>query len=184
MVKKMDLSEKKISEGVACIACSTDHFMTASAAIDEASRMAQGGKTIDNDEIVKRLGTAKRELDIMERIDLTDKKIAGMTGDEKQLALDVKRQSAELRHGIMGVKSETDLLDLSSMATKTWEDVWSRAWKMAKGPIMCPVKKTVKDYSVDGCKQGKVRNPKTKRCIKACPVGKVRNMKTGRCKKA
>jgi hypothetical protein len=181
MVKKKDLTKKKISEGVACIACSSDHLMTASGAIDEASRMAQGGKYIDDKEIISRLGTAKRELDIMERIDLTDKKIQGLKGEEKKLALDVKNKSAEIRHGIMGIKSMSDLIELSATASKTWEDVWAKAFKLARGPIFCPVKKSAFDYSVNGCKQGKVKNPKNDRCIKACPAGRVRNFKTGRC---
>jgi len=174
-------SHTYVADGIIVHNCSSDHLMTASGAIDEASRMAQGGKDIDDNEIISRLGTAKRELDIMERIDLTDKKIMGLKGEEKKLALDVKNKSAEIRHGIMGVKAMSDLIELSATASKAWEDVWARAFKLAKEPIFCPVKKSVSDYSVNGCKQGKVENPKTKRCIKACPVGKIRNFKTGRC---
>lgn len=52
--------------------------------------------------------------------------------------------------------------------------------KLSK-PILKTIKKEVKD-----CPEGKVRNPKTGRCItvktvKPCPEGKVRNEKTGRC---
>ena len=53
----------------------------------------------------------------------------------------------------------------------------------SKPPVK--VKKTTTKKSKD-CPEGKVRNPKTGRCIivktiKPCPEGKVRNPKTGRC---
>jgi len=48
---------------------------------------------------------------------------------------------------------------------------------------------STKTKSPKACKQGKVRNPKTGRCIKRvspkkCKQGKVRNPKTGRCIKS
>jgi hypothetical protein len=55
--------------------------------------------------------------------------------------------------------------------------------KLSKPPVK--VKKTTTKKSKD-CPEGKVRNPKTGRCItlktvKPCPEGKVRNPKTNRC---
>ena len=48
---------------------------------------------------------------------------------------------------------------------------------------------STKTKSPKACKQGKVRNPKTGRCVKSvspkkCKAGKVRNPKTGRCVKS
>ena len=37
------------------------------------------------------------------------------------------------------------------------------------------------DWDKDNCPDGKVRNPKTKNCVKSCEDGKVRNMETGKC---
>jgi hypothetical protein len=37
------------------------------------------------------------------------------------------------------------------------------------------------DWPQDNCKDGQVKNPKTKKCVKKCEDGKVRNETTGRC---
>ena len=182
MSKKKDLTKKKISAGIACLPCSVDHFMSFSGFIDEASRMS---KPIDDNETLKRLGLARRELNTMERVDLTDSAIKKMNKKEQRLARYVKKKSAELRHMMTprNLKGISDLNDLSAKATDIYNDVWARAWKLAKGPVSCPVKKPVRklDFDVNGCKQGKVRNPKTKRCIKACKTGFKRKIATGRC---
>ena len=39
----------------------------------------------------------------------------------------------------------------------------------------------VSDWEQDGCKDDKVKNPVTKKCVKKCEDGKVRNKTTGRC---
>ncbi len=39
------------------------------------------------------------------------------------------------------------------------------------------------DYEQDDCPEGKVKNPKTNKCIKKCDIGYERNINTGRCLK-
>jgi hypothetical protein len=133
-----DMSSSRVTSGIACIPCSIDHFMTNSALItgaaDEGSRMATAGKGIFNKEVIERLGLARRELDVMERIDLTDARIMNMTTQEKNLAKLAKKMSADLRHDIAPTQLRTldDLIRLSGKGTKYWNKIWNETWNICK----------------------------------------------------
>jgi len=133
-----DMSPLRVTSGVACVPCSIDHFMTSASwitgAYDEASRMAAAGRSIHNPEIINRLGLARRELDIMERIDLTDPKIMNMTSTEKKIAILAKQMSADLRHDITPTQLRTldDLMKLSAKGTDYWKKIWKATWDACK----------------------------------------------------
>ena len=138
MMNARDMSSSRVESGIACVPCSIDHFMTSSAditgAADEASRLATAGKGIFNNEVIKRLGLARRELDVMERIDLTDEQIMNMTEQEKNLAKLAKKMSADLRHDIAPtqLRSLDDLIKLSGKGTKYWNKIWNETWNICK----------------------------------------------------
>jgi len=117
-VPKKDLTSEKIEKGVACIACSKDHFSTASGALAEALRFARK-EGINHPEVQTRLGIASDELNIMERIDLSAEKLVTMDGNEKQLAYDALNKSRELRHLITAVQTPDDLEKAAAEASKT-----------------------------------------------------------------
>lgn len=105
---KKDLTSDKIEKGTACLACSKDHFSTASGALSEALRFARK-EGMNHPEVQTRIGIATDELNIMERIDLSAEKLIRLEGHEKQIALDALSQSRDLRHNIMAMKTPDDL---------------------------------------------------------------------------
>ena len=132
-----DMSLLRVTSGVACVPCSIDHMMTSaswiSGAYDEASRLKLS-RSIHHPEIIHRLGLARRELDIMERIDLTDPKIVNMTPTEKKIAILAKQMSADLRHDIAPTQLKTldDLMKLSAKGTDYWNKIWKATWDACK----------------------------------------------------
>jgi hypothetical protein len=114
---KKDLSPINIEKGTACLACSKDHFSTASGALAEALRFARKDG-INHPEVQTRLGIATDELNIMERIDLSAGKIIHLDGHEKKLALAALNESRELRHMITSVQTPEDLEKAAAEAAK------------------------------------------------------------------
>jgi hypothetical protein len=122
----VDLTEEKIKEGTSCLPCSRDHINTASSLLDEASRFAVREKGMNDPEVIKRLDKALRELNAMERIDLEPEYVDSLRGDEKQLAMNILRESAELRHGITNAKSAEDLMSVSKRAGDLSRDLFAK----------------------------------------------------------
>ena len=106
----------EIREGTACLACSKNHISTVSAALNEAMRFARSDG-IKHPEVIRRIGIALDELNIMERIDLSSDKIHGMAGRDKELAVWILNNSRELRHMLDAVKTVEDLETAASYAS-------------------------------------------------------------------
>jgi hypothetical protein len=137
---KKDLTPDKIEKGTACLACSKDHFSTASGALSEALRFARK-EGLNHPEVQSRLGIATDELNIMERIDLSAEKLVHLNGHEKQIALDALNESRELRHEIMAVKTPEDLeraaAEAAQIRTRFMKSVFSIAMRDGTVDKLC-----------------------------------------------
>jgi len=122
-----DMTIEKIEGGVACLACSSDHFSTASGMLNEALRFKNDG--MGSWEIQRRLGIALDELNSMERGDLHADQIAMLSGREKDIANAALSSSRDLRHKINAIHSVNDLENVSAQAanarTKFMKEVFS-----------------------------------------------------------
>lgn len=107
-LKKAEES-KEITEGTACVPCSSDHFSTCAGILsDEAVRMARR-KGITDDEVVKRILHCSDQLNSMEREDLSAEKIANLPKWEKEIAIYAQNKGAEIRHKLNDIKSVDEL---------------------------------------------------------------------------
>jgi hypothetical protein len=139
-VPKKDLSSDKIEKGTACLACSKDHFSTASGALSEALRFARK-EGVNHPEVQSRLGIATDELNIMERIDLSAEKLIRLEGHEKKIAIEALKESRDLRHNIMAVKTPDDLeraaADAARIRTHFMKNVFTLAMRDGTVDKLC-----------------------------------------------
>lgn len=130
LTQEKDLTQEKISEGQACLACTDDHFSTVSGALSEALRFARKGG-IRHPEVMRRVGLARDELNICERMDLSPEQIVQLKGKEKELAEWGLNESRDLRHKLMAMQTPDDLekvaADVAKIRTKFMRDLWSIA---------------------------------------------------------
>lgn len=129
ITKKMEGAEE-IFEGTACLACSKNHISTVSAALNEAVRFARS-EPIDHPEIVRRIGIALDELNIMERIDLAPDKIINLTGEDKEIADWLLAKSRELRHMIDAIKTKEDLEKAAAFAAKVRDEFLEKLFNIS-----------------------------------------------------
>jgi len=133
------------AEGTACLACSRDHFSTTSAALSEALRFAHP-EGMKHPEVVRRLGIALDELNILERIDLDPGQLGMLNEDERKLAIWALQKSRELRHSIGGVKTTEDLEKAAAKAGEVREEFMRRLWELPAGCDECFSLETLKEY--------------------------------------
>jgi len=126
--KKSPLAEK--IKGTACIPCSKNHISTVSASLNEAVRFARS-EGINHPEVVRRIGIAMDELNIMERIDLAPDKLIGLNEKEKEIAEWVLKKSRELRHMIDEIKTPEDLEKTASEAAKIRTEFLSKIFDVS-----------------------------------------------------
>jgi len=129
-IPQTDSTEEKVEGGTACLPCSRDHFSTVSGALGEAMRFARKDG-IKHPEVQRRLGMALDELNMLERIDLSDEQMVTLKGKEKQLAAWGLTSSRELRHQITTVQSVDDLERASSDASSIRTDFMRKLWDVA-----------------------------------------------------
>ena len=110
-----------VAKGTACLPCSRDHFITASAAISEGIRFARE-KGVRDPEAVRRIRIALGELDIMERIDLAPEEMTKLKGAEKELANWTLMQSRDLRHAITAIKDVEAMEQAAATASQITEE--------------------------------------------------------------
>lgn len=147
----MPTKEPKIERGTACLPCSRDHFTTTSAALKEAIRFAKS-KGIHDEEVMKRIGIALEELNIMERLDLSAENIKELKGKDKELADWGLDQSRTLRHRITAIHTSEDLekvaTEASEIKTKFMKDIWAIATTDGTIEKLC---KDLKDEEKERC---------------------------------
>lgn len=145
------MNEEKIKSGTACLPCSRDHFTTTSAALKEALRFAKT-KGVHNDEVMKRIGIALEELNIMERMDLSAENIKELKGKDKELADWGLEQSRTLRHRITSIRTSEDLekvaIEASEIKTKFMKNIWQIATTDGTIEKLC---KDLKDEERERC---------------------------------
>jgi len=129
VTKKVEGAEE-IFKGTACLACSKNHISTVSAALNEAVRFARS-EPIDHPEIVRRIGIALDELNIMERIDLAPDKIVNLSGEDKEIADWLLSKSRELRHMIDAIKTKEDLEKAAAFAAKVRDELLEKLFNIS-----------------------------------------------------
>lgn len=100
-----------------CINCSRSHLVTAAGALDEALRFAREGG-IMHPEAVKRIGLAEREINIMERIDLSPESIEKSPQQDQDLARDLVPRVRVLRQNIGMIASPLQLEQVAAQANE------------------------------------------------------------------
>ena len=110
---KEELKEK----GTACLPCSRHHFSTVSAALNEAIRFARSNG-IKHPEVVKRIGIAIDELNILERIDLASENIVRLPPQQQEIAEWALKKARELRHLIDDIRNYKDLERVAAEASE------------------------------------------------------------------
>lgn len=136
----IDMTMERIESGVACLACSRDHFSTASAMLNEALRFARE-KGVSDWEVQRRLGIALDELNAMERGDLHATQIQNLQGKEKEIANNALNNSRDLRHRITAIKDAQDLestaAKASNIRTKFMKDIFDISSKDGTIDVLC-----------------------------------------------
>lgn len=91
-----------------CLACSRSHLTTASGALDEAMRFARE-EGVASPEVMKRIDAAEREINIMERIDLSPDAIKNSPPEEQDFIEPFMPKIRSLRQNIGQIRSVDDL---------------------------------------------------------------------------
>ena len=115
--REIEESEEKEVRGTACLACSKHHFSTVSAALNEAVRFARS-EGIKNREVIRRIGIAIDELNILERIDLATDKITKLPENEREVAEWALKKARDIRHAIDAIKTPKDLEEAAGLAAE------------------------------------------------------------------
>lgn len=125
--------EEQIKTGTAGGICSDEHVSTASHLISEALRMARS-RGMKDKEIRDRLKAARRELDLMERFDISESKIASYPKEQAEIARWLLPRSATIRHKIneilMQDKGIEELEQLSVFASSVASELTDRIDKL------------------------------------------------------
>lgn len=130
-IEKKVIQKPKIEiKGVSCIPCSKNHISTVSAALNEAVRFARS-EGISHPEVIRRIGIATDELNIMERIDLSPDKISGLNEKEKEIAEWVLKRARELRHMIDDIKTKEDLEKAAVEASKLRDEFLEKLFDLS-----------------------------------------------------
>ncbi|MDD3492287.1 MAG: hypothetical protein PHU95_05465 [Candidatus Thermoplasmatota archaeon] len=118
-----------LEKGTACLACSKNHFSTASAALGEAVRFARTGG-LSHPEAIRRIGIAIDELNICERIDLAPDAIDNLQPHEQEMAHWALEQSRTLRHMLDELRDKHDLEKAAAKAAELRNDYLRRLFTL------------------------------------------------------
>jgi hypothetical protein len=99
-----------------CIACSRSHMATIAGALEEAIRFARDGGVTDP-EAIRRIDTAEKEINIMERIDLSPEAIQNSPEKDQTLARHFLPKIRSLRQNIGQITSVEKLEKAASEAS-------------------------------------------------------------------
>jgi hypothetical protein len=111
------LPERATGEvATSCIACSRSHMATIAGALDESMRFAREGGVTDP-EVLRRLDVAEREINIMERIDLSPEAIQNSPPKDQAMAREFLPKIRRLRQDIGQITSVDQLERTASDAS-------------------------------------------------------------------
>jgi hypothetical protein len=113
-----------------CIACSRSHLVTTAAALEEGLRFAREGGTT-HPEAVKRIDIAEKEVNIMERIDLSPQAILNSPQREQELARGFMPKIRKLRQDIGQISSVEQMEEAAREASILSQEFRLRQMEMA-----------------------------------------------------
>ncbi len=132
---------KATAVATGCLPCSLGHVGTCSGLLNEAMRFAR--KDGIGEEVIDRVGMCLDELNTMERVDLRPQMIEDLPKWEKDIALEVLKESRTLRHGLESIKSADDLEHLAAQ-TQTARQELGRKYFSAKMDTMSEISPEMK----------------------------------------
>lgn len=150
--------ELPAAQGVAtaCMSCTRSHLATVAGAWEEALRFARE-KGVGDPEVIKRLSIAEKELNIMERIDLSPASIEASPQDQQQLARKFLPELRVLRQKAGEISTVADLEKAAAMAEQTGNklrmDILESKGVDVKGIANLVKKVENKEITVDQAKQ-------------------------------
>ena len=125
--------EEKIKSGTACLPCTNSHLHTCQGLLSEAVRMSSDGL---NTESMERVDKCLGEIAAAERVDLSPENVAGLPEDERKIADHASRELREIRHGLEGLSSKSELEKVTVQTVELQKFV-GREWfklRLAKMP--------------------------------------------------
>lgn len=141
-----EISEERISEEskassieAGCVPCAIGHFGTCSGLLSEGMRFARGDG-ISSTEVIDRVNKCLDELNTMERVDLTEEKIATLPPWEKAIAEKALLASRKTRHGLEATTSLGQLEQVTAQ-TQTARKEIGREWFKERLAQMSPEEK-------------------------------------------
>jgi len=144
------------ANGIIVHNCSRDHFSTVSASLNEAVRFARR-EGINHPEVLRRIGIALDELNIMERIDLAPENLTKLSEEERKIAKWALIEARELRHIITDIESVEDLEKVAAKAsevrTKFLEQLWSLTKKLKPEEVIKKICTGLKGEEKEKCER-------------------------------
>lgn len=104
----ISITPKTEEVGTSCMACSRSHLTLVSGALDEGLRFARA-EGIMSPEVMTRIDAAERDINIMERIDLSPDKVSNSGQEEREILGILIPRIRKLRQDIGQIKSVPDL---------------------------------------------------------------------------
>jgi len=140
----------------ACMSCTRSHLATVAGAWEEALRFARE-KGLGDPEVIKRLSIAEKELNIMERIDLSPASIEASPHDQQALARKFLPELRVLRQKAGEISTVADLEKAAAMAEVTGSklrmDILESKGVDVKGIASLVKKVESKEITVDQAKE-------------------------------
>jgi len=130
-----DTAGEKKGVATSCMACSRSHLTTISGALDEALRFARKDG-VDSDESMRRIDAAEREINIMERIDLSPESIQNSPREEQEFIEPFMQKIRELRQNIGQIKSVQELERTAAQAIEVSREFKQALMRMEKPSIV------------------------------------------------
>jgi hypothetical protein len=128
----VEVERKEVA--TSCLACSRSHLTTIAGALDESLRFARD-EGVTSPEVLKRIDTAEREINIMERIDLSPDAIQNSPAEEQEFVRPFLPKIRELRQNIGQIRSVGQLEKAAADAIEVSRDFKSAQMRMGAVPI-------------------------------------------------
>lgn len=120
-----------------CLSCSRSHLVTIAGALGESLRFARDGGIMDP-EVVRRLDIAEKEVNIMERIDLSPEAIQNSPEKEQKLAHQFLPKIRALRQDI-GQVASVDQLEKTAAEANVLSQEFRLSQMMLNGTDINPI---------------------------------------------
>ncbi len=132
-VSSEETTEEKTEKGTACLPCTNSHLHTCVGLLSEAVRMSPDGL---NTESMKRVDKCLYEIAAAERVDLAPENVDSLPQAERVIADHASKELRDIRHGLEGLSTKSDLEQLT-IQTTTLQKYVGKEWfkiRLAKMP--------------------------------------------------